>query len=285
MNKICIATIVLAMAFLASCGGSKESKTVEQQVETTDSVVDETVFVVTPVKSIEVLYNGKHSNTLNLKYDDQNRLIETIDEFSRSNKITYSDTEVKIINEDLNPDGTYSLVKTFTYKYSDGKPTECNLEMGQSGRVNKKYSFDGDKISGIENVFNGEVSKYAYKWDNGCMTEQIINYHADNNPQKTTFEYTDMRNPFNVDIISFVTPEIDILAFDKGCISDFLPSKSVFTWTSNDNIKETQRTAFEYNIDDATGKITSININRTVITDELGTINEETTIITLNLTY
>ena len=94
-----------------------------------------------------------------------------------------------------------------------------------------------------------------------------------------------MRNPFNVDIISFVTPEIDILAFDKGCISDFLPSKSVFTWTSNDNIKETQRTAFEYNIDDATGKITSININRTVITDELGISNEETTIITLNLTY
>ena len=139
MNKICIATIVLAMAFLASCGGSKESKTVEQQVESTDSVVEETVFVVTPLKSIEVLYNGKHSNTLNLKYDNQNRLIETIDEFSRSNKITYSDTEVKIINEDLNPDGTYSLVKTFTYKYSDGKPTECNLEMGQSGRVNKKY--------------------------------------------------------------------------------------------------------------------------------------------------
>lgn len=273
------------MAFLASCGGSKESKTVEQQVETTDSVVDETVFVITPVKSIEVLYNGKHSNTLNLKYDDQNRLIETIDEFSRNNKITYSDTEVKIINEDLNPDGTYSLVKTFTYKYSDGKPTECNLEMGQSGRVNKKYSFDGDKISGIENVFNGEVSKYAYKWDNGCMTEQIINYHADNNPQETTFEYTDMRNPFNVDIISFVTPEIDILAFDKGCISDFLPSKSVFTWTSNDNIKETQRTAFEYNIDDATGKITSININRTVITDNFGTIEEENTTITLNLTY
>ena len=58
MKKVYLAAIVLAVTFFASCGGSKESKTVEQQVETTDSVVEETVFVVTPVKSIEVLYNG-----------------------------------------------------------------------------------------------------------------------------------------------------------------------------------------------------------------------------------
>ena len=48
MKKIYIAAVVLAVAFFASCGGSKEAKTEEPQVEAIDSIVEEVVEEAEP---------------------------------------------------------------------------------------------------------------------------------------------------------------------------------------------------------------------------------------------
>ena len=79
MKKICIATIVLAMAILASCGGAnKESKTEETTTEATDSIVEEVVeepsFLV---KSIEINQDGAVDSKVTFEYDELDRLIKT----------------------------------------------------------------------------------------------------------------------------------------------------------------------------------------------------------------
>lgn len=240
------------MAILVSCGSIEE---------TTPQLI----------KSIEVSDDGEHISTINYRYDNQNRLIEVDNELIEptGNKhfidtIIYVGDEIRAISEVANT--------TYTYKYSNGKPTECYIDMlGKS----QHYYYEGDKVNIIR-----DDNDCTFKWKNGCITEC---YEEGFFPSKTTYEYTNIRNTLTIDIdilslVPFFIPSIS--SFGSWCKSDFLPSKRI---TATDD--RIEKISYEYIFDDTTEKIIEIKISGDKETTKDGKFQKESSIRTLKITY
>lgn len=239
------------MAFIVSCGSIEE---------TTPQLI----------KSIEVLVDGEHINTITYKYDNQNRLIEVDNDLTNDehfkDTIIYEGDEIRVISEAANT--------TFTYKFSNGKPTECYIDMFEKSQ---HYYYEGDKINIIRDDIIGDDHDCTFKWKNGCITE---GYELG---LKTTYEYTNIRNTLTIDIdilslVPFFIPSIS--SFGSWCKSDFLPSKR--TTATDDRI---EKISYEYIFDDTTGKVIEIKISGDKETTKDGKFQKESSIRTLKITY
>jgi len=281
MNRQVLLIVVVFALTLMSFGnydkkGAEETKSVvhfaEQNVE---EVTDEPQELV--VKSIEVLIYGEHSQTITLRYDDKNRLVEVVNEDAEAGSIIYTGNEVKLVED----------FSTTTYKYSGGKPTEGCIDMGEYGKINIKYTFDGDKISRIRRDFvsEGGGDLVTYVWNKDCIIKETRVYDDMEIPLETTFEYTKIRNPFTIDVLSIINSSPGVSSFGKGFVSEFLPSKSVYNGLTDGYIETVTTTTYEYVVDQATGKISAINIDVKEEMNDGGIIDVSTNSITVKLKY
>ena len=281
MSKNILLLAAAAMFILLSCNNSADKKaTDEKESAQTEQTVEEQTLPL--IKSIEKIYDGESAGTIYFKYDDQNRLVSQKDEYDEYT-VSYATDEIKVKEESA----------TTTYKYSDGKLATGCIDMGKEGKINIKYNYEGDKISWITRDFGPNADPYytsediIYKWKNNCMTEYSIVYNTDDmeEPQSTTeFEYTDIKNPFTIDVFTIFYSAPGVSSFGKDLASEYLPSKSHFSgivdgWETEEN------TTYEYKIDDATGRITEITITTDNETDYDGEIEKETNVCTLKLNY
>ena len=234
------------------------------------------------IKSMEKIYDGESIGTITFKYDDQNRLINQKDEYDEY-FVTYKDNEIKVAHENT----------TTTYKYSNGKLTTGCIDMGQEGKINIKYTYEGEKLSWLTSDFgpNGDPRytdmNIIYKWKDGCMTEYTIVYNTTDieEPQSTTeYEYTDIKNPFTIDVFTIDYSGPAISSLGKDLTSEYLPSKSHFSGII-DGWETEQNTTYEYKIDDATGRITEITMTTESETDYDGEIEKETNTCIFKLNY
>ncbi len=253
MNKICIATIVLTMAFLASCGGSKESKTVEQQVETTDSIVEEVVeepsFLV---KSIEINQDGAVDSKVTFEYDELDRLIKTTtrrnigtdDEWIIESTVNYGDGVItcdagmRKLELTLDGEGYVKKSEYFLedegfvqrYKYKSGKLSECvdETDCGNS------YLWDGGNVN-IVKVFSPACDE-SFSFDS------------------VFYKYGDVDRP-NIDVLAFAEeagflPGATSVA-PKGMVSKFMPMESKTTIYSDAHmIMASSKLKYTYTVDD-----------------------------------
>ena len=281
MSKNILLLAVAAMLMLLSCNKSADKKaTDEKESAQTEQTAEEQS--VSLIKSIEKIYDGESAGVITFKYDDQNRLINQKDEYDEYS-VTYTDNEIKVVTENA----------TITYKYSDGKLTTGCIDNGEQGKINIKYTYEGEKLSWMTRDFGSLADPYytgeniIYKWKDGCMTEYAIVYNTNDmeEPQSTTeIEYTDIKNPFTIDVLTIYYSRPDISSFGKDMTSEYLPSKSHFSGLV-DGWETEQNTTYEYKIDDATGRITEITIKDETETDYDGEIEKDTTSVTLKLTY
>ena len=281
MSKNILLLAAAAMLILLSCKNSADKKaTDENEPAQTEQTAEEQSVPL--IKSIEKIYDGESAGVITFKYDDKGRLINQKDEYDEYS-VSYTDNEIKVTTENA----------TITYKYSDGKLTTGCIDNGEQGKINIKYTYEGEKLSWITRDFGSLADPYytgediIYKWKDGCMTEYAIVYNTNDmeEPQSTTeIEYTDIKNPFTIDVLTLYYSRPDISSFGKDLTSDYLPSKSHFSglvdgWETESN------TTYEYKIDDATGRITEITIKDETETDYDGEIEKDTTICTLKLNY
>ena len=283
MSKNILLLAAAAMFILLSCNKSADKKaTDENEPAQTEQTAEEKGQEVLLVKSIEKIYDGESAGTIYFKYDDQNRLINQKDEYDEYT-VSYATDEIKVKEESA----------TTTYKYSDGKLTTGCIDMGKEGKINIKYNYEGDKVSWITRDFGPNADPYytsediIYKWENNCMTEYTVVYNTDDmeEPQSTTeFEYTDIKNPFTIDVLTNYYAEPGISSFGKDLASEYLPSKSHFSGIV-DGWETEETTTFEYKIDDATGRITEIKINVENETNYDGEIEKDNTCQILKLNY
>ena len=281
MSKNILLLAAAAMLILLSCNKSADKKaTDENEPAQTEQTAEEQSLPL--IKSIEKIYDGESAGTITFKYDDKGRLINQKDEYDEYS-VTYTDNEIKVAHENT----------TTTYKYSDGKLTTSCIDMGDPGKINTKYTYEGEKLSWLTRDFGPNGDPYytdmniIYKWKDGCMTEYSIVYNTADmeEPQSTTeFEYTDIKNPFTIDVFTIYYSGPDVTSLGNDLTSEFLPSKSHFSgivdgWETEEN------TTYEYKIDDATGRITEITITTDNETDYDGEIEKETIVCTLKLNY
>ncbi|MBR3799994.1 MAG: hypothetical protein IKK36_13910 [Bacteroidales bacterium] len=283
MSKNILLLAAAAMFILLSCNKSADKKaTDEKESAQTEQTAEEKGQEVLLVKSIEKIYDGESAGTIYFKYDDQNRLASQKDEYDEYS-VTYTDNEIKVATEN----------STTTYKYSNGKLTTGCIDNGELGKINIKYNYEGEKLSWMTRDFGQLADPYytgediIYKWKDGCMTEYSIVYNTDDmeEPQSTTeFEYTDIKNPFTIDVLTNYYAEPGISSFGKDLASEYLPSKSHFSGLV-DGWETEETTTFEYKTDDATGRITEIKINVETETNYDGEIEKDNTIQILKLNY
>ena len=269
------------MLILLSCNKSADKKaTDENEPAQTEQTAEEQSVPL--IKSIEKIYDGESVGSVYFKYDDQNRLINQKDEYDEYS-VSYTDNEIKVVTEN----------STITYKYSNGKLATGCIDNGEQGKINIKYNYEGEKLSWITRDFGQLADPYytgediIYKWKDGCMTEYSVVYNTNDMEElqsTTELEYTDIKNPFTIDVLTIYYSRPDISSFGKDLTSEYLPSKSHFSGIV-DGWETEQNTTYEYKIDDATGRITEITIKDENETDYDGEIEKETTVCTLKLNY
>ena len=253
MKKICIATIVLAMAINTSCGGSNDSKTVEQQTEPIDSIVEEVVeepsFLV---KSIEINYDVAGDNKVTFEYDELDRLIKvtshrnigTDSEWTIESTVTYGDgvitCEAGMRKLELTLDGEGYVKKSEfflegegfvqRYKYKSGKLSECLDEMD----CGNSYLWDGGNVN-IVKVFSPSCDE-SFSFDS------------------TFYKYGDVDRP-NIDVLAFAEesgflPGATSVA-PKGMVSKFMPMESKTNIYSDAHmIMASSKLKYTYTVDD-----------------------------------
>lgn len=263
MKKIYIAAVVLAVAFFASCGGSKEAKTEEPQVEPTDSIVEEVVeepsFLV---KSIEINQDGAVDSKVTFEYDELDRLIKTTtrrnigtdDEWLSEATVVYGDGIItcegamKKLELTLDGDGFAKKSEYISegegivqrYKYKSGKLSECIDEMD----CGNSYLWDGGNVN-IVKVFSPACDE-SFSFDS------------------TFYKYGDVDRP-NIDVLAFVNefcflPDATSVT-PKGLVSKFMPMESK-TDVYNDGgvIMATTIIKYTYTVDDFQ-RLTDIEYN------------------------
>lgn len=283
MSKNILLLAAAAMFILLSCNKSADKKaTDEKESAQTEQTAEEKAKDILLVKSIEKIYDGESAGTIYFKYDDQNRLVSQKDEYDEY-LVTYTDNEIKVATEN----------STTTYKYSNGKLTTGCIDNGEQGKINIKYNYEGEKLSWITRDFGPNADPYytsediIYKWKDNCMTEYTVVYNTNDmeEPQSTTeIEYTDIKNPFTIDVFTIFYSAPGISSFGKDLASEYLPSKSHFSGIV-DGWETEEITTFEYKIDDATGRITEIKINVENETNYDGEIEKDNSIQILKLNY
>ena len=263
MKKICIATIVLAMAFLASCSSNKESKTEEVTVEPTDSIVEEVVeepsFLV---KSIEINQDGAVDSKVNFEYDELDRLIKvtshrnigTDDEWTIESTVNYGDgvitCDANMRKLELTLDGEGFVKKSEyilegegfvqRYKYKSGKLNECINEMD----CGDSYLWDGGNVN-IVKVFSPSCDE-SYSFDS------------------TFYKYGDVDRP-NIDVLAFIDessflPGATSVA-SKGMVSKFMPmERKTNVYSDARMIMATSIIEYTYTVDDYQ-RVTDIEYN------------------------
>ncbi|MBO7651961.1 MAG: hypothetical protein J6S84_04505 [Bacteroidales bacterium] len=281
MSKNILLLAIAAMLILLSCNKSADKKaTDENEPAQTEQTAEEQSVPL--IKSIEKIYDGESVGSVYFKYDDQNRLINQKDEYDEYS-VSYTDNEIKVVTEN----------STITYKYSNGKLATGCIDNGEQGKINIKYNYEGEKLSWITRDFGQLADPYytgediIYKWKDGCMTEYSVVYNTNDMEElqsTTELEYTDIKNPFTIDVLTIYYSRPDISSFGKDLTSEYLPSKSHFSGIV-DGWETEQNTTYEYKIDDATGRITEITIKDENETDYDGEIEKETTVCTLKLNY
>lgn len=253
MKKIYIAAVVLAVAFFASCGGSKEAKTEEPQVEPTDSIVEEVVeepsFLV---KSIEINQDGAVDSKVTFEYDELDRLIKTTTrrnigtdyEWTIESTVTYGDgvitCEAGMRKLELTLDGEGYVKKSEyfledegfvqRYKYKSGKLSECidETDCGNS------YLWDGGNVN-IVKVFSPACNE-SFSFDS------------------IFYKYGDVDRP-NIDVLAFAEesgflPGAPSVA-PKGMVSKFMPMESKTTIYSDAHmIMASSKLKYTYTVDD-----------------------------------
>ena len=221
------AFFVFVAVLFASCGGSKENKTDELQVEATDSIVEEVPeepsFLV---KSLEINQDGAVDSKVTFEYDEVGQLIKTTthrnigteDEWTIESTISYRDGTITcdcgmkkleltldadscVKKEEFITDGE-SFVKR--YKYKSGKVCECINEMD----CGNTYIWDGGNVC-INKVF-------APSCDESFSFDSI------------DYKYGDVDRP-NVDVIAFAQesgylPQALTVA-PKGLVSRYMPTE------------------------------------------------------------
>ncbi len=253
MKKICIATIVLAMAFIASCGSSKESKTEEATAESTDSIVEEVVeepsFLV---KSIEINYDVAGDNKVTFAYDELDRLIKVTShrnigtdyEWAIESTVTYGDgvitCDAGMRKLELTLDGEGYVKKSEylledeglvqRYKYKSGKLSECIDEMD----CGDSYLWDGGNVN-IVKVFSPACDE-SFSFDS------------------TFYKYGDVDRP-NIDVLAFAEesgflPGATSVA-PKGLVSKFMPTeRKTNVYSDAHMIMATSILKYTYTVDD-----------------------------------
>ena len=228
MSKNIFLFAAAAMLLLQSCNNSVDKNATDvNNPAQTEQTAEEKGQEVLLVKSIEKIYDGESAGTIYFKYDDQNRLVSQKDEYDEYS-VTYTDNEIKVATEN----------STTTYKYSDGKLTTGCIDMGKLGKINIKYYYEGDKIRSMSRDFGTTPDPYytgedlIYTWKDNCMTEFAVVYNTNDmeEPQSTTeFEYTDIKNPFTIDVFTIFYSAPSVSSFGKDLASEYLPSKSHFS--------------------------------------------------------
>ena len=263
MKKICIATIVLAMAFLVSCGSNKESKTEEVTIEPTDSIVEEVVeepsFLV---KSIEINQDGAVDSKVNFEYDELDRLIKvtshrnigTDDEWTIESTVNYGDgvitcdANMRKLELTLDGEGYVKKSEYFLedeglvqrYKYKSGKLSECIDEMD----CGDSYLWDGGNVN-IVKVFSSACDEW-FSFDS------------------VFYKYGDVDRP-NIDVLAFVEeagflPGATSVA-PKGLVSKFMPTESkTNSYSDAHKIMATTIIKYTYTVDDYQ-RVTGIEYN------------------------
>lgn len=251
--KIYIAAVVLAIAFFASCGGSKEAKTEEPQVEATDSIVEEVPeepsFLV---KSIEINQDGAVDSKVTFEYDELDRLIKTTtrrnigtdDEWLSEATVVYGDGIItcegamKKLELTLDGDGFVKKSEYISegegivqrYKYKSGKLSECLDEMD----CGNSYLWDGGNVN-IVKVFSPACDE-SFSFDS------------------TFYKYGDVDRP-NIDVLAFVNefcflPDATSVA-PKGLVSKFMPMESkTDVYSDAHMIMATSILKYTYTVDD-----------------------------------
>lgn len=258
-----LAFFVFVATLLASCGGSKESKTVEQQAELTDSIVEEVVeepsFLV---KSIEINQDGAVESKVTFEYDELDRLIKatshrnigTEDEWLSEATVVYGDGIItcegamKKLELTLDGDGFVKKSEYISegegivqrYKYKSGKLSECIDEMD----CGNSYLWDGGNVN-IVKVFSPACDE-SFSFDS------------------TFYKYGDVDRP-NIDVLAFVNefcflPDATSVA-PQGLVSKFMPMESK-TDVYNDGgvIMATTIIKYTYTVDDFQ-RLTDIEYN------------------------
>ncbi len=247
------AFFVFVAVLFASCGGSKENKTEELQVETTDSIVEEVAeepsFLV---KSIEINQDGAVDSKVTFEYDELDRLIKTTtrrnigtdDEWLSEATVVYGDGIItcegamKKLELTLDGDGFVKKSEYISegegivqrYKYKSGKLSEC-LDETDCGNI---YFWDGGNV----NI----VKVYAPACDGG------ISYDS------TFYKYGDVDRP-NIDVLAFAEesgflPGATSVA-PKGLVSKFMPTeRKTNVYSDAHMIMATSILKYTYTVDD-----------------------------------
>lgn len=248
-----LAFFVFVATLLASCGGSKESKIVEQQAEPTGSIVEEVVeepsFLV---KSIEINHDVAGDNKVTFEYDELDRLIKVTShrnigtdyEWTIESTVTYGDgvitCEAGMRKLELTLDGEGYVKKSEyflegegfvqRYKYKSGKLSECidETDCGNS------YLWDGGNVN-IVKVFSPAC-------DESFSFDSIF------------YKYGDVDRP-NIDVLAFAEeagflPGATSVA-PKGMVSKFMPMESKTTIYSDAHmIMASSKLKYTYTVDD-----------------------------------
>ncbi len=247
------AFFVFVAVLFASCGGSKENKTEEPQVEATDSIVEEVVeepsFLV---KSIEINQDGAVDSKVTFEYDELDRLIKTTtrrnigtdDEWLSEASVVYGDGIItcegamKKLELTLDGDGFVKKSEYISegegivqrYKYKSGKLSECIDEMD----CGNSYLWDGGNVNIIK-VFSPSCDE-SFSFDS------------------TFYKYGDVDRP-NIDVLAFAEesgflPGAASVA-PKGMVSKFMPMESKTNIYSDAHmIMATSIIKYTYTVDD-----------------------------------
>ena len=263
MKKICIAAVVLAVAFFTSCGGSKENKTEEPQVEPTDSIVEEVVEELSfLVKSIEINQDGAVDSKVTFEYDELDRLIMTTthrnigtdDEWIIESTVNYGDgvitCDANMRKLELTLDGE-GFVKKSEY-ISEGEG------------IVQRYKYKSCKLS--ERIDEMDCGN-SYLWDGGNVN--IIKVFSPSCDESFTFDstfykYGDVDRP-NIDVLAFAEesgflPGATSVA-PNGMVSKFMPMESkTNVYSDGGVIMATTIIKYTYTVDDFQ-RVTSIEYN------------------------
>ena len=248
-----IVIFAFTVALLTSCGGSKESKAMEQQAEPTDSIVEEVVeepsFLV---KSIEINQDGAVDSKVTFEYDELDRLIKVTShrnigtdyEWTIESTVTYGDgvitCEAGMRKLELTLDGEGYVKKSEyflegegfvqRYKYKSGKLSECidETDCGNS------YLWDGGNVN-IVKVFSPSCDE-SFSFDS------------------VFYKYGDVDRP-NIDVLAFAEeagflPGATSVA-PKGMVSKFMPMESKTNIYSDAHmIMASSKLKYTYTVDD-----------------------------------
>ena len=232
MKSRYFAIFVLAVAFFASCGETKNEKK-EKKVEgipvvSTDSIVEEEVVPEEPsqlVKGLEIIDKDGNKSIVSFEYDEYDRLVRTTtrrnvgtaDGLEKVCNITYRDGTV------ICEDATHKL--TITLDSDSCAKKEEMISEGENFVMRYKY-----KSGKLSEYINEADCGSQYFWDGGNIAK-VFEHSCDESFSYDTviYKYSDIVMP-NINILSFVgeggsIPTAESVA-PKGIVSHFMPSES-----------------------------------------------------------